>query len=100
MPVLTVASDKAMSSDIGLRQHINNVGTLTRGAGAHERVALTDAARLRDILEGEPDPQGAATRLIHEALLSERGWKLTYDRLSEMTPTRFSDLRRGLPHQF
>ena len=38
--------------------------------------------------------------LIHEALLSERGWKLTYDRLSEMTPTRFSDLRRGLPHQF
>ncbi|WP_448655428.1 PP2C family protein-serine/threonine phosphatase [Microbacterium lacticum] len=28
-----------------------------------------DAGRLRDILESEPDPQQAATRLIHEALL-------------------------------
>lgn len=39
-------------------------------------------------------PQGF---LIHDALLSERGWALIYNRLGELTPTRPVDLRPGNP---
>lgn len=35
--------------------------------------------------------------LIHEGLLNDRGWKLSFDRFSEMTGTRFHDLRDGEP---
>ncbi|MDR0783968.1 MAG: MBL fold metallo-hydrolase [Propionibacteriaceae bacterium] len=31
--------------------------------------------------------------LIHDGLINERGWSLTFNRLNEMTPTRFLDLR-------
>lgn len=34
---------------------------------------------------------------IHEALLSERGWKLAFGRYNEMTPTDVHDLREGSP---
>lgn len=34
---------------------------------------------------------------IHEALLSERGWKLSHGRYNEMTPTTVHDLRAGTP---
>lgn len=34
---------------------------------------------------------------IHEGLLNERGWKLGFDRFSEMSQTRFHDLRNGEP---
>ena len=30
---------------------------------------------------------------VHEALLSERGWKLAHGRYNEMTPTAVHDLR-------
>jgi len=39
-------------------------------------------------------PQGF---LIHEGLLSERGWALVYGRIGEMTPTQPVDLRPGQP---
>ncbi|MDR0847507.1 MAG: MBL fold metallo-hydrolase [Propionibacteriaceae bacterium] len=35
--------------------------------------------------------------LIHDGLINERGWALTYGRLNEMTGTRFTDLRDGRP---
>lgn len=43
--------------------------------------------------------QVAAPRgfLIHEALLSDRGWGLMSNRLGEMTPTELTDLRDGTP---
>lgn len=34
---------------------------------------------------------------IHEGLINERGWALTYNRLNDMTNTGFSDLRDGTP---
>jgi L-ascorbate metabolism protein UlaG (beta-lactamase superfamily) len=37
-------------------------------------------------------PQGF---LIHEGLLNERGWALTFNRLNEMTSTKLTDLRGG-----
>jgi L-ascorbate metabolism protein UlaG (beta-lactamase superfamily) len=33
--------------------------------------------------------------LIHEGLLNERGWALSYNRLNEMTRTKLTDLRGG-----
>lgn len=36
---------------------------------------------------------------IHEGLLNERGWKLGFDRFSEMSDTRFHDLRDGKPFE-
>jgi len=39
-------------------------------------------------------PQGF---LIHEGLLSERGWGLVYARIGDMTPTQLVDLRPGQP---
>jgi len=33
--------------------------------------------------------------LIHDGLINERGWDLTFSRLNEMTPTVFTDLRDG-----
>lgn len=39
-------------------------------------------------------PQGF---LIHEGLLSERGWGLVFGRIGEMTPTQLVDLRPGQP---
>jgi L-ascorbate metabolism protein UlaG (beta-lactamase superfamily) len=39
-------------------------------------------------------PQGF---LIHEGLLSERGWGLVFGRIGEMTPTNPVDLRDGRP---
>jgi len=33
--------------------------------------------------------------LIHDGLINERGWSLTFSRLNEMTPTVFTDLRDG-----
>jgi len=35
--------------------------------------------------------------LIHDGLINERGWALTFSRLSEMTMTMFTDLRDGRP---
>ncbi len=35
--------------------------------------------------------------LIHEKLLAEAGWELTFSRLGEMTSTEFTDLRDGRP---
>lgn len=35
--------------------------------------------------------------LIHEGLLNERGWQLSFDRHQEMVPTTFHDLRDGQP---
>ena len=35
--------------------------------------------------------------LVHEGLLNERGWALTFSRLNEMTATVFTDLRDGVP---
>jgi L-ascorbate metabolism protein UlaG (beta-lactamase superfamily) len=37
---------------------------------------------------------------IHDRLLSEPGFKLMFSRVSEMTGTRFVDLRSGDPHTF
>jgi len=39
-------------------------------------------------------PQGF---LIHEGLLSERGWGLVFGRIGDMTPTQLVDLRPGQP---
>jgi L-ascorbate metabolism protein UlaG (beta-lactamase superfamily) len=39
-------------------------------------------------------PQGF---LIHEGLLNERGWALSFNRLTEMTGTHLTDLRDGQP---
>jgi hypothetical protein len=39
-------------------------------------------------------PQGF---LIHDGLINERGWALTFARLNEMTGTRFTDRRGGDP---
>ncbi len=39
-------------------------------------------------------PQGF---LIHDGLLSERGWRLTFDRMNEMTPTAVADHRDQSP---
>jgi len=39
-------------------------------------------------------PQGF---LIHDGLLSERGWGLVYGRIGDMTPTQAVDLRDGRP---
>ncbi|MFZ0529477.1 MAG: MBL fold metallo-hydrolase [Propionicimonas sp.] len=39
-------------------------------------------------------PQGFA---IHDGLLNERGWALVFNRITEMTPCRLSDLRGGRP---
>ncbi len=33
--------------------------------------------------------------LIHDGLVNERGWALSYSRLNEMTPTNLTDLRGG-----
>lgn len=38
--------------------------------------------------------------LVHDGLLSERGWALAFNRFSEMTETEFIDLRDHQPHQF
>jgi len=38
--------------------------------------------------------------LIHEGLINERGWALTFNRLNEMTATRFADLRDAGPTEF
>jgi len=35
--------------------------------------------------------------LIHDGLLNERGWALSFGRLNEMTPTTLVDLRAGQP---
>ncbi|MCL2784499.1 MAG: MBL fold metallo-hydrolase [Propionibacteriaceae bacterium] len=35
--------------------------------------------------------------LIHDGLINERGWTLTYNRLTEMTTTALTDLRDGQP---
>lgn len=35
--------------------------------------------------------------LIHEGLLNERGWQLSFDRHQEMVSTTFHDLRDGQP---
>lgn len=45
-----------------------------------------------DFLRNLEAPQGFG---IHEALLSERGWKLAHGRYGEMTPTVMHDLRSG-----
>ena len=45
-----------------------------------------------DFVRAVAAPQGF---LIHDGLINERGWALTYARLNEMTPTTFSDLRDG-----
>jgi L-ascorbate metabolism protein UlaG (beta-lactamase superfamily) len=34
--------------------------------------------------------------LIHDGLVNERGWALSFARLNEMTPTRFTDRRDGV----
>jgi L-ascorbate metabolism protein UlaG (beta-lactamase superfamily) len=57
-------------------------------AAAKETV---DFVRAVGALEGFP---------IHDRLLSERGLKLIFTRVSEMTGTRLVDLRSGDPHQF
>lgn len=38
--------------------------------------------------------------LIHDGLLSDRGWALASARFQEMTPTEFRDLRDGQPHHY
>lgn len=38
--------------------------------------------------------------LIHEGLLSERGWSLAFHRYQDMTQTAFLDLRDGQPHHY
>ncbi|WP_028708158.1 MBL fold metallo-hydrolase [Propionicicella superfundia] len=38
--------------------------------------------------------------LIHEGLLNERGWALSFGRLGEMTPTVYADLRNAGPASF
>ncbi|MDR1808224.1 MAG: MBL fold metallo-hydrolase [Propionibacteriaceae bacterium] len=35
--------------------------------------------------------------LIHDGLVNERGWDLSFGRLNEMTPTTLTDLRGGQP---
>ncbi len=35
--------------------------------------------------------------LIHNGLINERGWELTFTRLQEMTPSKLVDLRDGSP---
>jgi hypothetical protein len=35
--------------------------------------------------------------LIHDGLINQRGWSLTFDRVSGMTPTTLADLRDGVP---
>jgi L-ascorbate metabolism protein UlaG (beta-lactamase superfamily) len=57
-------------------------------AAARETV---DFVRAVGALEGFP---------IHDRLLSERGLKLIFTRVNEMTGTRLVDLRSGDPHQF
>ncbi len=57
-------------------------------AAAKETV---DFVRAVGSLEGFP---------IHDGLLSERGFKLMFTRVSEMTGTRLVDLRSGDPHTF
>jgi L-ascorbate metabolism protein UlaG (beta-lactamase superfamily) len=57
-------------------------------AAAKETV---DFVRAVGALEGFP---------IHDRLLSERGLKLIFTRVNEMTGTRLVDLRSGDPHQF
>ena len=47
-----------------------------------------------DFVRAVRAPQGF---LIHEGLINERGWDLTFSRLTEMTPTTFTDLRDGHP---
>src|SRR5215207_3483130 len=50
-----------------------------------------DFVRAVGALEGFP---------IHDGLLSERGLRLMFNRVSEMTGTRLVDLRSGDPHTF
>jgi L-ascorbate metabolism protein UlaG (beta-lactamase superfamily) len=50
-----------------------------------------DFVRAVGALEGFP---------IHDELLSERGRKLIFGRLNELTTTRLIDLRGGTPHDF
>src|SRR5215207_11517186 len=57
-------------------------------AAAKETVDFVRAVRA---LEGFP---------IHDRLLSERGFRLIFTRVNEMTGTRLVDLRSGDPHQF
>lgn len=38
--------------------------------------------------------------LIHEGLLNERGWGLSFGRLNELTPTQYSDLRGAGPTSY
>jgi L-ascorbate metabolism protein UlaG (beta-lactamase superfamily) len=57
-------------------------------AAAKETV---DFVRAVGALEGFP---------IHDRLLSERGLRLIFTRVNEMTGTRLVDLRSGDPHQF
>ena len=47
-----------------------------------------------DFVRAVGAPQGF---LIHDGLINERGWALTFSRLSEMTMTIFTDLRDGRP---
>ncbi|MDR0991007.1 MAG: MBL fold metallo-hydrolase [Propionibacteriaceae bacterium] len=35
--------------------------------------------------------------LIHDGLINQRGWALSFDRLNDMTATRLTDLRAGQP---
>ena len=47
-----------------------------------------------DFVRAIRPPQGF---LIHDGLINDRGWALTFSRLTEMTMTIFTDLRDGNP---
>jgi len=50
---------------------------------------------MKEIIDFVREVQAASGFLIHDGLLNDRGWTLSFTRLNEMTGTVFTDLRSG-----
>lgn len=59
--------------------------------------AMGPWAAMKEVIDFIRAVDAQAGFLIHEGLLNDRGWTLSFDRFSEMTSTRFHDLRDGEP---
>lgn len=55
---------------------------------------------MREIIDFIRAVDAGAGFLIHDGLLNERGWALSFSRFNEMTGTIFTDLRSGAPTDF
>ena len=96
---------------------VGNVGLVVRASGEptffHPGDALDTAPAGVDVLAVPAHGPWAAMKehiefiravgapqafLVHEGLLSERGWALAFNRYREMTTSEFVDLRDQVPH--